>query len=163
MIKLPVDPSTKLLSYWRTLQHYPFGSFIFSRILGFLVPYSGSIRAHVVALEKGYARVVLKDRRRVRNHLNSIHAVALLNVGELATGLSMISNMRPELRAIVLSLKAEYLKKARGLLTVEAFFNLPENFEDNTEFEVQAEIKDDKGEVVTIVTALWLLGYKDQS
>lgn len=154
------NPSAKIFEYWNRLHKLPFGTWLFSRLIGYIAPYSGTIKAHIVELEKGHAKVLLKERYRVRNHLSSIHAVALLNLGELSTGLSVISCFRPDIRAIVISLKAEYLKKARGVLTAEAYFNLPEQFEDNTEFEVKTEIKDSQNDVVAVVTAVWLIGYR---
>jgi len=70
------------------------GSVVFSRILGLTIPYTGSIKAHVELLEPGHAIVFMKDRRCVRNHLDSIHAIALANLAELSTGLAMIRRKR---------------------------------------------------------------------
>ena len=84
---------------------------MFSRLLGLMVPYTNSIRGTVVRFEPGHAQVLLRDRRRVRNHLRSIHAIALANVGELATGLSIISGLGPDLRAILTGLDLRYRKR----------------------------------------------------
>lgn len=129
-------------------------------LLGWKVPYSGTIRPLVEDLGSGTARVSIRDRRKVRNHLKSIHAIALINLGEIATGLAVTSSLPDNMRGIVLSLQAEYVKKARGKLTASAKLELPASIEDNTAFEITAEITDETGEVVAIVRANWLLGYK---
>ena len=133
---------------------------MFSLGLGWMTPYSGSIGALVEDLKPGYARVSLKDRRRVRNHLQSIHAIALLNLGEIATGLAVLSTISANMRGIVLSINADYLKKARGKLTATAEFRLPEALENNSACEIEARLKDQTGETVTLVRATWLIGYK---
>jgi hypothetical protein len=61
---------------WRRLQQLPGGSRLFDRLLGMAIPYTGALGAEVVSLSSGHARVQLRDRRGVRNHLHSIHAIA---------------------------------------------------------------------------------------
>ena len=158
-IKSSLESGT-ILSWWSRLSPLPAGRKMFSLGLGWMTPYSGSIGALVEDLKPGYARVSLKDRRRVRNHLQSIHAIALLNLGEIATGLAVLSTISANMRGIVLSINADYLKKARGKLTATAEFRLPETLEDNTACEIEARLKDQTGETVTLVRATWLIGYK---
>jgi acyl-coenzyme A thioesterase PaaI-like protein len=150
----------KILTWWSRLSPLPGGRKIFSLGLGWMAPYSGTINALVEEIKPGYASVSLKDRRRVRNHLHSIHAIALLNLGEIATGLAVLSTMSANMRGIVLSINADYLKKARGKLTAIAEFKLPESFTDDIACEVEAQLKDQTGETVTLVRATWLIGYK---
>ena len=138
----------------------PAGSILFSLFLGWYAPYSGSIKSRVEALQPGFSKVSLRDRWRVRNHLKSIHAIALINLGEIATGLAVMTTIGANMRGIVLGLQAEYLKKARGKLTASASFELPEMVGDNITCEAKTEIVDEIGDVVAIVRATWLIGYK---
>ncbi len=121
-----------------------------------LVPYSGSIHAQVCELGPGHARLTLRERRAIRQHLGSIHAVALINLGELTSGLAMLSALPAGARAIVLGLSAEYFKKARGTLTAESSV-APPAVTGPVDLEVFADIKNAEGDVVCRVTARWRL------
>jgi len=79
-----------------------------------MVPYTASIGAVVERFEPGHVLVSLRDRRGVRNHLRSVHAIALANVGELSTGLAVLGAMGGDVRGILTGLEVAYLKKARG-------------------------------------------------
>jgi len=149
-----------LIKWWDILQSFPAGDRLFSFVLGRVAPYSGSISARVETLSPGHAKVSMKDRRKVRNHLKSIHAIALINLGEIATGLAVLSTIPDSMRGIVLGLEAEYVKKARGKLTAIANFKLADEVDENTPVKVTAELVDQAGDVVTRVHAKWLLGYK---
>jgi acyl-coenzyme A thioesterase PaaI-like protein len=155
-----IDDQGPVLKWWTRLTGWPAGARLFSLALGWIAPYSGTIGARVEEIRPGYARVTLRDRRRVRNHLQSIHAIALVNLGEIATGLAVLSSVSDNMRCILLGIQAEYLKKARGKLTTVAEFQLPQQLEDNTPCEVEARLQDESGATVTVVKATWLIGYK---
>lgn len=151
------NPNARLHKLWQRLRPLPGGTWLFSLILGWVIPYTGTIGARVKELRPGFARIQMRDRRRVRNHLNSVHALALANLGELASGLAMIGALTDDVRGIPTLLSIEYIKKARGQLSAESHCTLPSITED-TNFEVHADIHDTSGDKVARITVNWRLG-----
>ena len=154
---MAASPGARVLSLWRRCAGLPFGRQLFGALFAKQVPYSGSIGATVLDLAPGRAKLALRDRRAVRNHLGSIHAVALTNLGELASGLAMTTALPAGVRGIVLRIETVYLKKARGTLVCDCRANVPEVAGD-LNHEVHAEIRDRGGDIVASVRVVWRLG-----
>ena len=142
---------------WRRTSALPGGSRLFSVLLGRMVPYTGSISPRVEILEDGFARVSLRDRRRVRNHLGSVHAIAIMNLAEVASGLALNYSLPPDARAILTNLSMDYTRKARGTLTAESRISVPSTNE-RREYEFVTVVRDGEGEEVARATARWLVG-----
>jgi acyl-coenzyme A thioesterase PaaI-like protein len=142
------------------LKRLPGGRWLFSRLLGWVVPYAGTLHADVLEMAEGSAVVSMPDRRGVRNHLNSIHAVALANLGELTANLALLTLCPPGGRFIVTRLEVDYLKKARGPLTCtcDVPADLPWSTIERTA--ATANLLDAGGDTVTRVTVYWKLGVR---
>ncbi len=147
----------ELRTQWRRACAIPGGKWLFSRVLGLRVPYTGSIGANVQSLAPGYCEVQLRDTRRLRNHLHSIHAMALANLGEMVTGLALVTGLPENSRAILTGFSIDYLKKARGTLLAQCRCSVPPG-NAPADLDVCGEIRDSEGAVVATVRARWCIG-----
>lgn len=148
-----------LMDTWEKAQKFPGGRFFFNKMLGFMVPYTGSIKPQVLELRPGFAKARIVERRALRNHLNSVHAIALMNLGELVTGLAMTSQLTGKGRAIITKLEMEYHKKARGSLEATCSYEGVDELT-KAEHRIASEICNSNGEVVATAYATWLIGPK---
>ena len=155
---VPQSPGVRLLKHWRQLSALPGGKWLFSKLFGVLVPYSGSVAPRIRHLEPGYARVEIPDRRANRQHLGSVHAIALLNVAEQTSGMAMMAGLPDGVRGIVTNISMEYVKKARGTITAESRVAVPSVMVDDTDFDVTAVCLNAAGELVAQATVRWRLG-----
>jgi acyl-coenzyme A thioesterase PaaI-like protein len=150
-------PGAAILAQWRRLSGLPGGQWLFSKLLGWMVPYSGSVSPRVLVLEPGHARVRIVERRALRQHLGSVHAIALMNVAEMASGLAMMGALPPGMRGIVTKIGIEYFKKARGVLTAESRCSVAPDLAPG-EYDFISEVKDAANDVVARATVTWKLG-----
>ena len=151
------SPLEILMGAWQRLQHVPGGRRLLSGLLSRLVPYSGTIRPRILEARPRYARVAMADRHAVRNHLGSVHAVALVNLAELTSGLAMLLGLPADARGIVTDLSIRYLRKARGTLVGECTCEPPADNR-KREVELEAVVRDGEGDVVARATVHWLVG-----
>lgn len=151
------DPAARIRRLWARLHRLPGGKWLFSRLLGLAVPYTGSISPFVDEMRPGFARVVLRDRRPVRNHLSSVHAIALANLAEVASGLALISGLGDDQRGILIGFRIEYLRKARGTLVAECSVSLPPGRMEH-DIELDVEVRDGAGAVVVRAHPRWRVG-----
>lgn len=154
---MPASPGTRLLRLWRTLSPLPGGQWLFAMFFSRMVPYSGSVGPRIRHLEPGHCRVEIPDRRSNRQHLGSVHAIALMNVAEMASGLAMMSGLPDGIRGIVTDISIAYLKKARGTITAVSRVTVPTVTSDQ-DFEVISECLDREQVVVARAKVTWRLG-----
>ncbi|MGD9253876.1 MAG: hotdog fold domain-containing protein [Holophagae bacterium] len=136
-----------VMTRWDRAKGTAMGRWLFSRAVGRFAPYTGTIGARVEGIEPGRARVAMRDRKAVRNHLRSIHAVALTNLLELTGGLAVIAALPAGARMIPLRIEIEFIKKARGTVAAESRCDIPSSV-DHGELPSAVTIRDGGGDEV---------------
>lgn len=106
------------LQTYSNLSKYYGGKLIFNFLISICSSYSGTIRPSVDLYNKKECRCSILDKKSIRNPFNSIHAVALANLGELTSGLLMMEILKSEnKKGIVAKIECKYYKKAKGKIT----------------------------------------------
>jgi acyl-coenzyme A thioesterase PaaI-like protein len=142
---------------WARWKKVPGGPWLFSRLFGVAVPYAAGVRPRILELSPGHARISMNDRRSVRNHLTSIHAVALANLAEMTTGLALGFGLPDGMRTILTRLEIDFLKKARGRITATCEAPVFDRVEEK-EVRVESVLTNEAGDVVARGRAVWLAG-----
>ena len=153
----PADRAKKGLNirlWWARCEGTRVGRWLFSVIVGLGARYTGSIGARVQSVDDGGSVVTMRDRPKVRNHLKSVHAIALMNLGELSTGLATLFKLGHRGRGIIKGLRMEYTKKARGTITAHCSAEVPETAGQH-DVTVEGILTDAQGDEVARCFATW--------
>ena len=147
---------------WNLLSGVPGGKAVFSRLIGRMAPYTGSIHANVTVLRAGYCEAQMQDRRGVRNHLDCVHAIALANLAEIAGNVALAYSLPDDARFIVSGFEIEYTKKARGTITAVGEPPIPRTAA-RAQYDVPVTLRDASGDEVAKVILHSLVGPKPGS
>ena len=105
---------------YRRLEHVPLGKRVFALAFSAAAPYFRSVRPRVVEVEPNRAVVVVPKRRRVHNHIGTVHAIAACNGLVAALGLLAVASIAPTHRWIPRGMDVRYLAKSTSDLTCTA-------------------------------------------
>jgi len=149
--------SSNVLHLYRKLGSTSLGRWLFSRLVCWKAPYFSSISPRVVALAPGRGEATLRHRRRVSNHLGTVHAIALCNLAEFIGGLTTDASIPDGMRWIPRGMSVDYLKKARGPMRAVASVPGVDQSSQAHELPVRVDVFDDAGEPVFRATIrMWV-------
>jgi len=100
-----------------------------------------------------------------KNPFNCIHAVALINLGEYASGIAMLTAQKESpqnVRGIVVSISAEYFKKANGKIKAVAKIEPFPILKDGESIDSKqcTQLYNAKNELVSSVAVLWRISLR---
>lgn len=99
-------------SVFRRMRRYPLGRHLFTLAVCFRAPYFFSIRPLIRELGPTRAEISVRKRRRVTNHIGTVHAIAMANACELAAGTLLEVGTPRDMRWIPRGMEIEYRRKA---------------------------------------------------
>jgi acyl-coenzyme A thioesterase PaaI-like protein len=93
------------------------GDRIFSFAFSQVAPYFWTIRPRFTVIEPNHAEVVIPKRRGVKNHIGTVHAIALCNGLEAAMGVLAEASIPQDKRWIPKGMEVSYTAKATTDIT----------------------------------------------
>ncbi len=112
---------------------------ILSFILGKTIHFVGTAGVRCLHLSHQKAIFKLAARRRVKNHIGTIHAAASALVAETASGLALGMHLPDNKVPVLKSMQVQYVKPSKGQLIAEASL---------TQEQIETLHKQDKGSFV---------------
>lgn len=144
-------------SLFRRIEQLPLGHSIFSRLYQLRVPYFLSIPASINSAEPGRATATMRHWPWVRNHIGSVHAIALCNLAEMVMGIVAEATVPAGYRWIPKGMTVNYTAIARGTMHAEALLDLPALGEEGVEAPVRIGVLDDAGaQVFDAEIRIWI-------
>jgi acyl-coenzyme A thioesterase PaaI-like protein len=148
---------SSVLTLWKTTSALPQGKRIFSILFGQKAPYFASIRPRFVSIEPNRAELVIPKRRRVHNHLKTVHAIALCNGLEAAMGALAEATIPADKRWIPRGMEVAYTAKATSDITCVAETDAEQWTSDEPDLPVRVRgTRDDGTVVIEGVIRLWV-------
>lgn len=114
---------------YKKFLRWPGGRWMFSRVFSQKAPYFATIGANFTELRPNFCEVFLRKRRKVQNHIGTVHVIAISNAMEMAMGALAESTIPAHLRWIPKGMTLSYTAKATSDLRVQATTN-PEDWKE---------------------------------
>ncbi|MFQ3229544.1 DUF4442 domain-containing protein [Reinekea sp.] len=118
-------------------------SWVLSTAFGYMIPYAGRTKVRIEQLTDSKSIITIKNRRKVQNHIGSIHATAIAIAAESATGYLVAMNVPDSSVPVIKTLKVDYEKRCKG--NIKAVATLTEEQRDQIRTQ-------EKGELAVAVT-----------
>lgn len=145
------------LGMWKKWGGSGLGRWLFARAICFKAPFFATIAPRFVELAPGRCVVQIADRRRVHNHIGTVHAIALCNLAELTAGLATDAAVRKDQRWIPKGMTVAYLKKATGTLTGTATIGGVGELTQAGECNAEVHVRNASGDTVfTASVTMWV-------
>ena len=97
---------------YQRIAKLPAGKRLFSLLYSVKAPYFATVRPVVREVRPNYAELSIRNRKRVHNHIGTLHAIAVCNGLEAAMGLVAAATCPADKRWLPRGLQVSYLAKS---------------------------------------------------
>lgn len=101
-----------VLSLYNKMGKLPFGDKLFSLFASNKAPYFKTVSPLITKLIPGECHCLIKKRRKVENHIGTVHVIAIANGLEMAMGFLAEASIPKHLRWIPKGMDLQYTAKA---------------------------------------------------
>ena len=88
--------------------------------IGSQVKFAGTAKVEILEMSATRLHARIKNRKRVQNHIGSVHAAAMALLAETATGLVVGMSVPDDRVPVIKSMNIDYVKRAKGDLEAVA-------------------------------------------
>jgi acyl-coenzyme A thioesterase PaaI-like protein len=149
--------SSPLISMYEKLKPLPLGGRVFSLAYQAAAPYFLTVPVGILDVQPGSAHATMRSTPWVKNHLGTVHAIALCNLAEYTMGAVAEATVPAGHRWVPKGMTVEYLAKARGRMRAEATLVLPSPLLEKQEVPVIVDVRDSRSETVfTAEIRIWI-------
>jgi uncharacterized protein (TIGR00369 family) len=128
-------------------------------MFGRVVPFFGTAGIRIEELSESRVVMTLANKRRVQNHIKTVHAAAMTLLAESATGILMGMNVPDDKYLVVKSLHVDFQKKATGSMKAVATLSDDEvrSAQNDAEGEIMVNVvvSDEAGNEPIVCQMLW--------
>lgn len=108
---------TKVMSLYNRVSRLPFGNKIFSIMVSRMAPYFATVKPMISELNVNRCVCLIKKRKAVHNHIQTVHVIAICNGLEMAMGVMAEASIPSHLRWIPKGMSVDYTAKAGSDIT----------------------------------------------
>ena len=146
-----------VLTMYRQATRLPQGDRLFSRLFTYQAPYFATVKPRFVELRPNYAELTIRKRRRVLNHIKTVHVIAICNGLEAAMGALAEASVPSTKRWIPKGMEVGYTAKATSDITCIAETDPEQWTGDDPDVAVRVRgVREDGTVVVEGVIRLWV-------
>jgi len=145
---------TKMFQFFKRL---PLGRYVFAGISGAFTPNNSFYAAVTTDLTPSKAECYQPDFPWYRNPFGCMHAVAIISLGELASGIAIVAALQrlKHLKGIPVKIEAKYYSKIRGTAYASADVSELSTISENGQHTFVTHIKNEKGVICADVSTTW--------
>jgi acyl-coenzyme A thioesterase PaaI-like protein len=146
-----------VLQLWKKLSPLPQGERMFSVAFSQIAPYFSTISPRFTVVEPNHVELTIRKRRKVHNHIKTVHVIAICNGLEAAMGALAEASIPADKRWIPKGMEVAYTAKATSDITCIAETDPEQWTSDDPDLPVRVRgVRDDGTVVVEGVIKLWV-------